>query len=368
MKTSVLAVVLSLVATAVQAQVAIRQEGLKIVPEKPAVGAVFRFGVVENISPKSTTCLCISPDGKELAVGTPEGLVKVDLAGNKYLAGKDANVIAVTYTPSGEIAASFRVKKSRTLQWFEASKGIWGPMTQETVEITEIHFLEKGPAYLIGTTWEEAWEKVYSLAVSPSALHLAVDQYRAAFLCETSTGKVISKKEYLQKEDRRQWSDITFSPDGKKLIFGGGTEMDLASQEMKLLGNLAVYDADGTVIKFTGYRPNHNFPTWYNYLFKGEEKLYSTGPMSGGPQNLRVTGDIVAWSHFNYVFILEAKRKKPREIQTGPDWFENGVEGMVMTPDQKTIFTAGRDGSVKAWDVQNGKFVRSILEGAKKSE
>ena len=206
------------------------------------------------------------------------------------------------------------------------------------------------------------------LAVSKDGKHLlSGSQDYSMRLWETETGKEV------QKFEGKGWAwSVAFSPDETKVLSSGGVDKTMrlwkvanGKEERQYTGNTSrVYGA--------AFSPNGKHVASGGAEFDCTIRIYET---DSGKEVRKLEG------HKGWVWKivyspdgtkiasagLNDKSFRIWDVETGntliegKDAHDGNVVGVAFSPDGKSLLTAGRDLSVKLWDVEKGTLIRKYL-------
>jgi serine/threonine protein kinase len=163
---------------------------------------------------------------------------------------------------------------------------------------------------------------VARVAFSPDGTLLAtVTEDRTAQLWDMAQGKLLADLE----GDLFRFHCVTFSPDGKRLLAGGG------DWKPDGINQVAIWDvADRKqVLKLTGHKN-----AILAISFSPDGKTIATGAAD------------------NTIRLWDAASGQPRQTLTG---HTHWVESVVFTPDGKTLVSGGPDRTIRFWDLSRGR-------------
>ena len=154
---------------------------------------------------------------------------------------------------------------------------------------------------------------------------------------------------------------VTFSPDGKRILFPSERILhywDIETwKEIEIdqpHGRIAAFSPDGRIFAYIlggSYLNFWNFETWKNE-FQGEIERFITS-LAFSPDGKR----IVLASNNKTVYIWDVETKKEiRRLEGHTD----RVNSAAFSPDGKQIVTASTDNTVRIWDAETGKEIHSL--------
>jgi WD40 repeat protein len=266
-------------------------------------GARARFGTTDLWHGKMVITVAFSPDGKQLATGGWDNLVRVwEVPSGKplfKLEGHSAAVWRAIFSPDGK-------------QLLSTDQGggvkLWDLKTRREVRSFEGH---------TGGVYKPAWADGGRTLITPS-----FDQ--SIRIWDVATGK-----EKLSIATGAEVHGLALSPDGKTL----------ASSDNN--GKISFWEPGSG-------KPIRDWQGHENGIDHLEFSRDGTMLVSGGWDS-----KAVVWE--------AATGKKVRELVGHRD----NVWPVVIAPDGKTIATGSRDGTIRLWDMMTGKELR-VLEGHQK--
>lgn len=287
----------------------------------------------------ATVQICaLSPDGKTLASGTADGIVKLwDLAAGRVrriLRTSDRAVRALSYSADGRLLAAATDERDRPVR-------IWDPATGREIavlegpklRITTLAFAPEGTTLLTGGVggrtggevrlWEATTgrehpglsgdgREVQAVAYSPDGTHFATGSVDGQVrLWDAATG-VIRHKLAAHTQHVRV---LTFSPDGKTLVSGGRD------------GLVRLWDVTTGAV---GRTLRDHAGEVRGLAFSADGRVLATG---GADRMVRLyDGD-----------------EGGERIAFRAD--KHYVSWVGFSPDGRTLFTAGWDKTIKLWDL-----------------
>ncbi len=279
--------------------------------------------------------LAVSPNGKLLAAGTDDGRVllrnTITQKIEQVLSGHDGNVSAVTFAPSGD---------------FLASAGFDGQVRLWHLPSGRLQFTLSGH-----TNW------ITSLAFSPAGSSLASAGYDCTIrLWDAKTGVQKARWEGHAGTVRT----LAFSPDGETLA-SSGDDGTVRSWNVKTGEHQELLPAQTDRIQAVAFSPDGKklltvpeegkVQIWDRKTQKAEQSFTIVGPdepetrpqtATFSPDGLSVLagtrgGRVKTWS------VADGKRLQ------NLNGHEDMLMGLAVSADDKTLYTAGLDGSIQAW-------------------
>jgi WD40 repeat protein len=350
--------------------------------------------LVSTTGPGSVTCLTFAPDGKTLASGGWDDMVRIwDVPTGqevRKIVAHQAMVAALVYSPDGKVLAS--------RGGLDGIVRLWDPQTGFQVR------------QLTGFPKVNPWRfnREAAVAISPDGQTLAVGDAQAVQLYDLASGK-----EKTRLQGQRSVLSVAFSADGKLLASGGvdpGKDQnslrlwDLAmGQELRrcqLPKNeppihvafapdgrrlaAAVEEDDVHLFDVTTGQPVHRLKHYWAsriaFAPDGKTLVTARGPV------LRVwdpaTGQELFQDFDGHHAGVAAVAVSPdgKLVATGGDdlriWdaatskslrrisIKGGINALAFSPDGKLLASAGKDRIVHLWEVATGK-VAGELKGHK---
>lgn len=281
--------------------------------ETVAPPAALQAQVLTDFEKNAALGLAFSPDGKTLALGTWQGIVKVlDLSTTHELPAPAPHndwVCSVAFSPGGQLLVSAGGSE------FKPERN--GGKTSAQVKLWDVT-AGKELGELTGHT-----NKVFSAVFSPDGKTLATGSAdQTVRLWDVATRK---QRAVLEGHTDAVWS-VAFSADGKTVASAS------ADQTVKLW--------DAATGKEAG-------------TFRGHEDEVRAVAFSPDGKTL-ATGS-ADWT----VRLWDLATRKERAVLKG---HRGGIQGLAFSSDGNTLATGSSDESVKLWDMATGK-ERATLRG-----
>ncbi|MDZ8140386.1 MAG: NACHT domain-containing protein [Nostoc sp. DedQUE04] len=281
-----------------------------------------------------------SPDGKTFATGDSKGEIRLwQVTDNQQILickGHTNWVRAVTFNPNGKMLAS--------------------GSEDHTVKLWDIH---TGQCL---KTLQGHTKHVSSVAFNPTAQTLASSSHDGTIIIwQIDTGKYLTD---LQYGDGDIVKSVTFSPDGKKLLSGGGKTVKLwdvnTSQCLKTFKGhtdwiwSVAFSPDGqTVVSSSN---DHTIRLWdintaeCIKILSGHTHWVRSVAFSPNGQMLASSSEdrtVKLWD------ILMSRCLYTFEEHT------DSVRAVAFSPDGKTLMSGGHDEKVNLWDINTGQLLKT---------
>jgi RNA polymerase sigma factor (sigma-70 family) len=313
-------------------------------------GAVLRFGTSRLRPGGSVSHLAFSPDGTKVVSWSSELYVTDSLSIWDVRSGR---LLRQIDHPGARV---------RELRWLTSGRGIallQGGNLDRPPLVWE--FTDEKPAEGIPSRERDGIrvapdpadnESDSCYALSPDGKTLAVgrsgsqDRSRPIRLRGLKSGVVVSYLPYTKELARQPGNcgTLLFTPDGKRLVaFNRPKDLGGGKQEGEQV--VVVWDvATGKeIVRFKAPRPaeNGNRPA-----AAASDQVLAIGLEDGGTS---------LWD-----LATGKERRLATEHASKREGQGYGTFAVAFSPDGKTLFTGGRDGVVKQWDVAAGRHVRTL--------
>jgi WD40 repeat protein len=320
-------------------------------------GGAFVYSVTEGAEPKlkhtmtapspGAYSVCFSPDGKRIAWGTGEGVIRVfDVSGDKAVdvgtaSGHTGAVQAVSWSPDGKLIASG--SEDKTVRAWSATTFKETTKIEESVACTAIRFSPSGKTLTAGladgtvqmwvsppaarpktprAVFSSGKSAVTSLSYTSSGGLLAIANNEAAARVWSVSGKVALKARL--GEHAGTASCVALSPDGKLALSGGSDWMarsfDLAKPR--------------PVERFT--TPSAHLSHVYAVAFSPDAASLATG----------------SWDNYTKTWLVDRPAPEAKLSLKGEG---AAVYSVAYSPDGKLLAAAGNAKAVRQWDPRTGK-------------
>jgi WD40 repeat protein len=307
--------------------------------------AIARLGTVRLRHPDGAMSLAFSPDGKLLASGGRDCIVRLwDSASGKeihQLKGHGTWVQALAFSPDGKILASGTSHNDRLLLLWDTASG------------KKIRSL---PGQLNGTT---------GLAFAPDGKSLASSGEDGAILVrETASGKELLK---IQAHPDRAMT-VAYSPDGRLLASGGARDPQSVVRLWDAATGKEVRQLRGHEQGICGVTFSPDGKTLASASFDATVRLWEVGT-GKEVRHLKLDGigRTVAFAPDGKILAAKSwdgpirlwNAANGEELRQLPD--SSGGSSVAFAPDSKTL--AGGGLAIHLWDVATGK-LRSPAPGS----
>ena len=284
-------------------------------------------------SGNTTGNIQFSPDGKELAVSTKDGIWLYDArtgAEVALLTGHKGEVKAVSYSPKGKLLASAGLDETIRL---------WDPKTSENLTtlrghdgfVSSIAFSPDGKKLFSGSgdgtvrLWSTQTRQQLWSSDTPQKQMLDEDRklpLPGVFKSNTPTRPFRSPFEMIGL----QWVlAVTYSADGKMLASSGSSD-----------GTIQLWNVEnGALIR----------------TLKGHKEMVRTLALSTDGKTL------VSGSDDDTLRVWDTDTGRMLRTLAG---HSNDVKSVIFSRDGKMIASGGKDSTVRLWDAETGRFLPTL--------
>ena len=359
------------------------------------------FQQKQSDSPK---VLVFSPDGKMLASGDNNKVRLWDTATGESLAtftGHINKVYNLAFSPDGSTLTSASRRDGTVLYWnIKTGDQLPHNITEHTVDVRALSFMNDSSTLAsatyarIITLWnlktghtithhtKTAFENTADLAMNPlpafspdgSKFLSKGFQYNPNSwlgrtflirLTNVSTGREMITK--MHSNEERWSSDLTFSPDGKTVVFG-------VSSNSNSYGKIQLWNIETNKIRHIQYSDQGD--VWITALaFSPDGDKLVTGTSEGNVEMWDVergvalasfTGQISKWNRIttlsfssNGVLLAVGNTRRIHVMASSELMLlrkiESGATTLVFVPDSPLLVSGGRiDGGIELWDIETG--------------
>ena len=317
-----------------------------------------------------TISISFSPDGKYLASAGVYTIRVWEVSTGKLvhkLEGHNA-VRSISFSPDGRLLAS----GGSIIEFWDISKGkpIKKTFNYYTCDIRAVSFSPDGKFLASGSSDEtiKLWEVptgrllktlkghedgISSVSFSPDGKYLASGSWDNTIkLWEVPTGRLL--KTLKGHEDRV--TSVSFSPDGKYLA-SGSWDNTIKLWEVPTGRLLKTIEGnEGERFECIAFGPKGR-------LLAGEGKLWDvlTGRLvrtfEGGCSSFSPNGQFLASWGLDQIKLWKMSTGQQVRDFVG---HEGGVLSVVFSPDGKLLASGGGDGTIRFWNMSNGKLLATL--------
>jgi WD40 repeat protein len=311
--------------------------------------------------------VALAPDGKVLAIGSPDGTVQMwDVATGKELSQFKAppnSFGALVFSPDGKTLATRG--GDQTIRLWETASG------KEVRQIAHENKPGQG-IFFIGDPFTSA-----GLAFSPDGKSLAAPEMLFANqkitgsvrFVETATGKEVRR---ISLEQQNTLSSLAFRPDGKVIAFGSNNtvhlyQTDTGKEVRRIEGQpngvgplvfspdgkgLAVKSMWGSLVRLYDPETGKLLRPLGDGAGSNQAVLFFSGQGSSRDLAFSPDGKQIAAGGGHTIHLWETATGKEAIPDSG---HRESIASLAIAPDGKTVATRGTDQTIRLWDATTGK-------------